>query len=588
MGNGRAFLFGRNVRSTIVLRDDAGAFARRVASHLVLLALAVAATLLLFAPGSARAASGGYTIDGDDPDAGAAFYTDPSGNSSELGAEQGSTTKLGNIHDDVLPTLGYTSITPGQDLGGVYLDTRVDPNTGHVWLYFAFEREADSTGQVLFEFQQNARPAACDYTGASLTPPANAAAQNLIDTCNPWQNRADGDFALVFDTQGQSLEIVHRTFSGSGFGAGTELDNTVSEAAAADDGLFGEGAVDLTATIFGENPTSCFTVANVIPATITGNSDQADFKDVVLGDFSGTAISNCGFVRVTKDTDPEDGTGTFAYTLKRSDMSAIKYSGATTATGTLTFDGDSDLVSDLKTGTNYTLSEADPSPTYALQSISCTTDGTDYNVFPGLANFTVQASTITECTITNDLQTGSITVIKHVVNDNGGTATAGQFTMDLQDTDDTTFAGAESPGTTNTFVDGYAYDVTETGPAGYTASYSGDCDSTIEAGVTKTCTVTNTDDPAKLIVIKKVVNDNGGTLESDDFTLDSGGTDDSPDNFTGADSPGTDVTLDAGAYRSPRTRSPATPRATRLTAPATSRSARPRPAPSPTPTIRPS
>ena len=60
-------------------------------------------------------------------------------------------------------------------------------------------------------------------------------------------------------------------------------------------------------------------------------------------------------------------------------------------------------------------------------------------------------------------------------------------------------------------LDAGTYSVTETGPSGYTASYSADCSGTIAIGETKTCTVTNNDQAAKLIVIKHVINDNGGT-----------------------------------------------------------------------------
>ncbi len=60
-----------------------------------------------------------------------------------------------------------------------------------------------------------------------------------------------------------------------------------------------------------------------------------------------------------------------------------------------------------------------------------------------------------------------------------------------------TFAGAESPGTSNP-VDPGAYKVTESGgPAGYALSYSGDCDAdgdvSVGVGQTKTCTLTNDD-----------------------------------------------------------------------------------------------
>src|SRR6185436_11807200 len=153
------------------------------------------------------------------------------------------------------------------------------------------------------------------------------------------------------------------------------------------------------------------------------------------------------------------------------------------------------------------------------------------------------------CTVTNNDQAAKLIVIKHVINDNGGTATAANFSLDSGGTNDTpdNFAGAESPGTEVT-LDAGSYNVTETGPSGYTASFSADCSGSISVGQTKTCTVTNNDQAAKLIVIKHVINDNGGTATAANFTLDSGGANDTPDNFAGAESPGTEVTLDAGAY----------------------------------------
>jgi Prealbumin-like fold domain len=153
------------------------------------------------------------------------------------------------------------------------------------------------------------------------------------------------------------------------------------------------------------------------------------------------------------------------------------------------------------------------------------------------------------CTVTNDDQAAKLIVIKHVINDNGGTATAANFTLDSGGSNDSpdNFAGAESPGTEVT-LDAGSYNVTESGPTGYTASYSADCSGSIANGQMKTCTVTNDDKAAKLIVIKHVINDNGGTATAANFTLDSGGTNDSPDNFAGAESPGTEVTLDAGSY----------------------------------------
>src|SRR5438874_2485853 len=92
-------------------------------------------------------------------------------------------------------------------------------------------------------------------------------------------------------------------------------------------------------------------------------------------------------------------------------------------------------------------------------------------------------------------ETGHLIVIKHVVNDNGGGADASQFTMTINGvtaTGGNSFSGEESPGTNKKVTTG-SYSVTETGPSGYTASFSSGCSGSISAGQTKTCTVTNDD-----------------------------------------------------------------------------------------------
>src|SRR6185436_18639871 len=140
-------------------------------------------------------------------------------------------------------------------------------------------------------------------------------------------------------------------------------------------------------------------------------------------------------------------------------------------------------------------------------------------------------------------------VIKHVINDSGGTALASAFTMTVDDpgTNPPSFPGAEAPGTTIT-VDPGAYTVSETGPSGYASSFSADCTGTIAIGQTRTCTVTNNDIAPQLIVIKHVINDSGGTAVASAFTMtvDDPGT--NPPSFPGAEAPGTTVTVDPGAY----------------------------------------
>ena len=94
---------------------------------------------------------------------------------------------------------------------------------------------------------QNPAPAACAYDTATEA--------QLIANCNPWANRKAGDFMILWDQQGGSMDLYLRTWSGTApnltLGAPTLLNAAVSQAAYSADGFRGEAAVDLTATIFG-------------------------------------------------------------------------------------------------------------------------------------------------------------------------------------------------------------------------------------------------------------------------------------------------------------------------------------------------
>jgi uncharacterized repeat protein (TIGR01451 family) len=188
---------------------------------------------------------------------------------------------------------------------------------------------------------------------------------------------------------------------------------------------------------------------------------------------------------------------------------------------------------------SYTVTESGPSGYALTYSGDCNSSG----------QVTVALGQSKTCTLTNNDQAASLIVIKHVVNDNGGTAVAADFSMTVDDpgTNPPSFPGAESPGT-QVAVDPGAYSVSESGPAGYAASLSADCTGTIALGQTKTCTVTNDDVAPKLIVVKHVVNDEGGTKVAADFTMNVTGSSPSPASFAGVESPGTQVGLNAGAY----------------------------------------
>ena len=100
-----------------------------------------------------------------------------------------------------MPTLGLTNPNGQVDLRRAWLDTERDASTNHDWLYFAWERDTNSgSGFIAYEFMQNPAPAGCAYDTATEA--------QLIANCNPWANRKAGDFMILWDQQGGSLDLL--------------------------------------------------------------------------------------------------------------------------------------------------------------------------------------------------------------------------------------------------------------------------------------------------------------------------------------------------------------------------------------------
>ncbi len=195
----------------------------------------------------------------------------------------------------------------------------------------------------------------------------------------------------------------------------------------------------------------------------------------------------------------------------------------------------------------YSLSESGGPSGYTAGTWSCV-GGTQNG-----SNVTLTAGQSATCTINNNDNAAHLIVIKNVINDNGGTKVAGDFSGTISGVTavgGNTWTGTISPGLDKTLATVGAYNVTENADAGYNTTYSTDCVGTIALGETKTCTVTNNDKPAHLIVIKHVINDNGGTKTASDFTMTIGGvTAVGGNSFAGAENPGIDKTLSTvGAY----------------------------------------
>ncbi|PJJ56830.1 hypothetical protein CLV56_1043 [Mumia flava] len=157
------------------------------------------------------------------------------------------------------------------------------------------------------------------------------------------------------------------------------------------------------------------------------------------------------------------------------------------------------------------------------------------------------------CAITNDDQPGTLTLVKEVVNDNGGTALPTDWILSADGPTAPISGPSGDPSVTAVTVDAGDYDLDESGPSGYTESLW-DCDAptvngltvTVPNGADVTCTITNDDDPATITLIKLVTNDNGGTAGGEDWTL----TADGPDFVSGpGNTPSvTQQVIDAGEY----------------------------------------
>jgi uncharacterized repeat protein (TIGR01451 family) len=205
-----------------------------------------------------------------------------------------------------------------------------------------------------------------------------------------------------------------------------------------------------------------------------------------------------------------------------------------------------------ETGTTYTLvagtyavSEDTPLSGYAFTGFSgdCNSSG----------SVTVTAGATVTCTLTNDDQAPALHLRKVVINDNGGTALATDWTLTA--TGPTSLSGTTPVDSGSGFSAG-TYSLSESGPSGYsTTGYAcvGGTQSgqsiTLGLGQSATCTITNDDIAPQLIVIKHVINDNGGTAVAGDFTMTVAATNVKPSaSFPGAESPGTTVSLDAGSF----------------------------------------
>jgi len=143
-------------------------------------------------------------------------------------------------------------------------------------------------------------------------------------------------------------------------------------------------------------------------------------------------------------------------------------------------------------GTNWTLQMSVSDATYTTGTYRASIHANSTASGQWIDDFGAAAS--------GEPQNATLTVVKTVVNDSGGSAVSSNWTMSVAGPTPLSFPGAASPGTTNTVQPG-SYTITESGgPSGYSLSYTGDCDSgghvSLATGESKTCVLTNDDTAA--------------------------------------------------------------------------------------------
>jgi LPXTG-site transpeptidase (sortase) family protein len=198
---------------------------------------------------------------------------------------------------------------------------------------------------------------------------------------------------------------------------------------------------------------------------------------------------------------------------------------------------------------NYTLTESGGPSGYTQTNLTCS-GAADGNPNDGL---TIALGEVITCTFTNNDVAPTLTLVKNVTNNDGGTAVIGDWTLDA--TGPSAINGVTGAGAvTNAVVDAGSYSLSETGPAGYTQTAitcsgndaNGADGLDLDPGENVTCTFFNDDIGATLTLLKDVTNDNIGTAVDTDWTLTATG----PTTISGVEgtAPVTGAGVSAGNY----------------------------------------
>ncbi len=409
-----------------------------------------------------------------------------------------------------------------------------------------------------------------DCPSAPVTDPDTGLPSVLIDACVSWTQPGGDRVCEDSDPRAGTLPANKSKCNCEGFFVPLDLQAQLTL------------EKDVTNDHGGTAVDTDWTLTATGPETITGSEGDASITDAIVDDGTYTLSESGGPSGYTEGSWTCTGDGTQSgsqITLEPGDVAvctitndddpaqltllkkvvnddggtAVDTDWTLTATGPETIsgsEGDASITNaDVSAGT-YTLSESGGPSGYAEGSWVCTGDGT----FDSNNNtITLGLGESASCEITNNDAAAMLTLTKKVTNDDGGTAVDTDWTLTA--TGPVTISGSEGDASiTNADVDAGTYTLSESGPANYTnegwtctgdGTQSGN-QITLTLGESASCEVTNNDDPATLTLLKKVVNDNGGTAVDTDWTLTATG----PQTISGSegDASITSASIDAGTY----------------------------------------